>query len=47
MYQNTTIITRKDRANDDTPIDINKGVLQSCSLPKALFSVYTDEVIKD
>jgi hypothetical protein len=26
MYQNTTIIIRKDRLNNNTPIEINKGV---------------------
>jgi hypothetical protein len=46
MYQNTIIITRKARVNNNnTPI--NKGVRQGCPLLRILFNVYIDKVIKD
>jgi hypothetical protein len=42
MYQNTTIIVRKDRVNGNTPIEINKEVGQGCPLSPILFNIYTD-----
>jgi hypothetical protein len=39
MYRNTTIIIRKDRVNDNTPIQINKGVRQGCPLYCLIFTL--------
>jgi hypothetical protein len=47
MYQNTTIIIRKDKVNDNTPMEINKGIRQGCPLSLVLFNIYNDKVIKD
>jgi hypothetical protein len=47
MHQNATIIIRKDKVNDNTPIGINKGVREGCPLLSVLFNICIDEVIKD
>jgi retron-type reverse transcriptase len=47
MYQNTTIIIRKDRVNVNTPREIHKGVRQECPLSPILLNIYFDEVIED
>jgi hypothetical protein len=46
MYQNTTIIIRKDRLNNNTPIEINKGVWQGCPLSLIVFSIYIDSNLR-
>jgi hypothetical protein len=43
VYQNTTIIIRKDRINCNTPIEINKGAKQGCPLAPVLFNIYIDQ----
>jgi hypothetical protein len=47
MYQNTTIIIRKGRINDNNSIEINKEVREGCPLSPVLFNIYIDKVIKD
>jgi hypothetical protein len=47
MYQNTAIIIRKDKINDNTLIEINKGVRHGCPFALILFNIYIDKVIKD
>jgi hypothetical protein len=47
MHHNTAIIIRKDRANGNTPTEINRGVRQGCPLTAILFNIHTDKVIKD
>jgi hypothetical protein len=42
MHQNTTIIIRKDRVNDNTPTGVQNG----CPLLPVLFNIYTDKVIE-
>jgi hypothetical protein len=46
MYQNTTIIIRKERVNDNSPVEINKGVQLGCPLSPTLFNIYIDKVVK-
>jgi hypothetical protein len=47
MYQNTTIIIRKDKVNDNTPIEIIKGVQQECPLSLVLLNIYIAKISKD
>jgi hypothetical protein len=44
MYQNSTIIIKKEKVNDNTPTRINKGVLKGCPFLPVLFNIYTDKV---
>jgi hypothetical protein len=46
-YQNTAIVIRKDRTNDNNFTEINKGVRQGCPLSRVLFNIYIDKVIKE
>jgi hypothetical protein len=47
IYQNTTTIMRKDRANGKAHIEIKEGFRQGCPLLSILFNIYIDRVIKD
>lgn len=47
MYKNTATVIRKDRVNDNTTTEVNKGVWQGWPLSQVMFNVYTDKVTED